>query len=179
MADLPRRLAGERLVLRGWKLSDVDDVLAYAADFEWGRYIPTPLPYTRGDAEVFVAQQRLVDWSNVGSWAILPDGEPAIGSIEIRREVPHRATLGYALARAHWGHGYATLSGRIVLHAAFTHWPDLAKVIAYCDARNTASQRVLLRLGFQEEGRLRRHFRHREELIDARLYGLLRPGSVA
>lgn len=175
MVELPRFLRGERVVLRTWKLADVDDVLAYAVDPEWGRYIPTPFPYTRSDAEVFVAQQRLNDGSQIASWAITLAGQEAIGSIELRREVPHRANLGYAIARSFWGQGLTTEAAHLVIDTAFTHWPDLHKIFAYCDERNVASERVLLKLGLAPEGRLRGHFRHRAEFIHALQFGILRP----
>lgn len=173
--ELPRLLCGRRVLLRAWQLTDVDNVLAYAVDPEWSRYIPTPRPYTRADAEVFVATQRLHDASHVASWALTLGDERAVGGVELRRETPHRANLGYSLARPFWGRGHTTEAARLVIDAAFGHWSHLHKVYAYCDERNVASERVLLKLGLQPEGRLRAHFRHRDELVDVLQFGLLRP----
>ena len=45
-------LKTERLLLRPFTLEDVGDVLAYADDEDWARFLPiVPLPYTRSDAE--------------------------------------------------------------------------------------------------------------------------------
>src|SRR4051794_10488806 len=35
----------ERLLLRPWSRKDVADLVAYAGDPEWGRYLPVPQPY--------------------------------------------------------------------------------------------------------------------------------------
>lgn len=173
--ELPRWLCGRRVMLREWRLSDVDDVFAYAVDPEWSRYIPTPLPYTRSDAEVFVASQRLNDASRVVSWVLTVGDDRAVGAVELRRETPHRANLGYSIARPFWGRGHVTEAAGLVLDAAFTHWARLHKVCAFCDERNVASERVLVKLGMQLEGRLRGHFLHRDEFIDALQFGMLRP----
>ncbi|HSM52340.1 MAG TPA: GNAT family protein, partial [Thermoanaerobaculia bacterium] len=45
---------------------------------------------------------------------------------------------------------------------------------ARCALGNVASQRLLARLGFREEGVLRGYFRLRGERVDNRLFALLR-----
>jgi RimJ/RimL family protein N-acetyltransferase len=42
---LPDIIKTERLRLRPFSLQDVDDVLSYASDPEWARYLPVPQPY--------------------------------------------------------------------------------------------------------------------------------------
>ena len=40
----------KRLSLRPFAFTDVNDVLAYASDPEWSRFLPVPDPYTLKDA---------------------------------------------------------------------------------------------------------------------------------
>ena len=48
-------LKTKRLLLRPFRLEDVDDVYAYARDPEWARYLPgLRQPYRRSDAEAFL-----------------------------------------------------------------------------------------------------------------------------
>ena len=61
---------------------------------------------------------------------------------------------------------------RAVLDHAF-RVQGLHKVSAECDARNTASARLLERTGFTREGLLRRHTWIKGEWTDDLLYGLL------
>ena len=99
-------LKTERLLLRPFQLKDVDDVFEYARDPEWARYLPhLRLPYTRRDAEEFVAD-RVLDRSETHSlWAIVLE-EKVVGGIGLPIDERRRiAELGYSLARQHWGEG--------------------------------------------------------------------------
>lgn len=149
---LPERIETERLVLRQWTLADADDVLDYAADPEWSRFLPVPKPYERRHAEEAVASWVLKDGSTNPDWAIEIAGR-ASGGINLRIDHQHRrGELGYALARRHWGNGYMTEAARAVIDAAFATLPDLARVQAGANARNKASIRVMERLGMTHEG---------------------------
>ena len=57
-------LRTERLLLRPFRLDDVDEVFEYAKDPEWAQYLGghIPQPYTRRDAEHFVAHAVLASW---------------------------------------------------------------------------------------------------------------------
>lgn len=61
--------------------------------------------------------------------------------------------VGYIFSRAHGGQGYATEAVRGLLDLAFGPF-GARRVIARVDARNDASRRLLLRLGFRQEAEL-------------------------
>ncbi len=63
---------------------------------------------------------------------------------------------------------------RAVLDYAFSVL-DLHRIEADVDPRNTASVRILERLGFQREGYLRERWQVNGEVQDSLFYGLLRP----
>ena len=171
---LPELIETERLVLRPVALQDVEDVLAFATDAEWARYLPVPQPYTRRDAEEFVAGQLLIEREKNPSWAIVCDGV-VIGGINLRLDVEnHACELGYSVARKHWGQGLATEAARAVIDAAFQADKTLHKVRAMADVRNGASQRVMAKVGMTREGVLRQNRLVRGEYIDEVWYGLLR-----
>lgn len=163
-----------RLTLRPFAAGDVDDVFAYASDPEWSRYLlGIPEPYTRHDAEAFVARQLLMEWETDPHWAIVLDGR-VIGAISLAIEGSHqRAGLGYGLAREHWGKGLTTEAARSVVTYAFESC-GVGRVFASTDARNLASQRVLDKAGFEREGVLRGHRFARGEYADEVRFGLLR-----
>ena len=60
--------------------------------------------------------------------------------------------LGYTLARAVWGRGYATELGRALLEHAFTAL-GAPRVVAQVEPENRASRHVLEKLGMTERGR--------------------------
>lgn len=163
----------ERLLLRPFALDDVDDVLAYAADGEWGRYLPVPMPYTRRDAEEFVG--RAIDELSapVVTFALVLDGR-VVGGVNLRIDSDNAvAELGYSLARDYWGRGLTPEAARAVMHWGFRVF-DLEKVYARADARNVRSWRVMEKLGMQREALLRAHRLEHGERTDELWYGLLR-----
>ena len=90
-------LRTERLLLRPFELSDVEDVLAYASDEDWSRYLQrVPSPYARRDAEEFVAgdlnDERGYITNDIGS------GHGTHVSSTI---------IGYQLGPSMWMHGVA------------------------------------------------------------------------
>lgn len=172
---MPEFIQTTRLGLRHWRLSDVDDVLAYAQDPEWSRYLHAlPVPYTRRDAEEFIARQVLLEPTSHPAWAILLD-DVVVGGINLRFHFDHRVgELGYSIAREHWNRGYVTEAATVIVDEAFRTYPDLMRVRAFADARNTASQRVMQKLSMKKEGILRQNRLERGVLVDEAWFGVLR-----
>lgn len=152
---MPELLVTSRLRLRPHSWRDVDAVFAFAADSEWARYLPVPQPYTKTDAEKFIAHQLLLNRGVHPSWAIEHAGT-AIGGINIRFDFDKRlGEIGYSMARKFWGMGLTTEAAHAVIAAAFSTYPDLNRIQARADARNTGSLRVMEKLGMTREGVLR------------------------
>lgn len=170
-----RVIDGARLRLRPFVDSDLDDVLAYASDPSWARYLPVPLPYTRAHARGYLATHHDRDWRADPVWACELDGR-VVGGIDLGvDEAGHRASIGYSIARRAWGRGLATEAAALVLEQAFTRVPALVRVYAVCDVENVASWRVMEKIGMRREGVLRAHGRVRERLYDEAMYAILRP----
>ncbi|HMB21682.1 MAG TPA: GNAT family N-acetyltransferase [Anaerolineales bacterium] len=81
-----------------------------------------------------------------------------LGMLEARIECP-RLEIGYVTARAHWGKGYMTEATQALIAWAFQQ-PSIYRVYATTDVENTASQRVLEKVGMQCEGILRKYIIH-------------------
>lgn len=167
-------LATGRLQLRPWRPGDFADVLEYAGDAEFSRFLPAvPFPYTLDDAEQFVARCVAAPWDTNPRFAIVVDGR-VVGSVELRVAPEDGvAEIGYAIARRCWGQGYMTEAVGAVIAWGFRSL-DLAKVWAYADAKNAASWRVMEKVGMQREGFFRSHRMGRGERADIVQYGLLR-----
>jgi ribosomal-protein-alanine N-acetyltransferase len=146
-------LRTERLVLRPFRQGDVGDVLAYASDREWSRFldIRIPYPYTRADAESFVALAMLNWAAGDLHWAIVLEGR-VVGAISLG--LPFEggaASLGYNLGRAEWGRGLVTEAAGAVLDYAF-FVEGMESIEATADARNVGSWRVMEKLGMTRVG---------------------------
>ena len=173
--SLPRiELRTHRLLLRPWRLSDVDDAVAYGSDPAWGRYLwNTPSPYTYEDASQFVTMASNDSWETQALFAIELEGRVVGGVRLYLTDVQGGiAGMGFNLARSRWGHGYATEAAGAVLAYAFEQG-GLHRVYATADSRNLASIRVQEKLGMSREGMLRHHHLHSGEYADEVVYGIL------
>jgi ribosomal-protein-alanine N-acetyltransferase len=165
----------ERIVLRPFRSTDVDDVFGYAADPEWNVFSTRMRgAYARADAVAFVATQMALDPAEQTSLAIEQRGA-VIGSIRVLWLFDHRvAEISFGIARSAWGQGLATEASQTVISAAFKAFPQLIRFRARCDARNARSIRVMSKLGMTREGFLRSDRMVRGELVDEVIYGVLR-----
>ena len=172
---LPEVIETARLVLRPYGLADVDDVLAYAQDPEWSRYLRLlPRPYKREHAEQFVARQLLLDRITHPAWAITLERR-VIGGVNLRVDLDRRAAeMGYSVARGHWNKGICTEAARSVIDAAFSSYQDLNRVYARADVDNVGSQRVMEKVGMTKEGVLRMNRVERGEAVDDAVFAILR-----
>ncbi len=158
----PIVLQTERLLLRPWSAGDVEDVLAYSQDEEMVRYLPSvPRPFTRADAEIFIAQRILRSWVTSPSFAIVLDSA-AIGGIGLDIDAGNAVgDLAYGISRAHWGKGLATEASRAVIDLGFTKY-GLESIYAVSDIRNRGSWRVMEKLDMTRGGVLRSAFLARD-----------------
>jgi ribosomal-protein-alanine N-acetyltransferase len=83
-----------------------------------------------------------------------------------------RAELGYALGRQYWGQGLMREALTELLSAAFGSM-GLRRIEAEVNTRNTASARLLGRLGFTKEGLLRKRWVVKGHAEDVEVFGLL------
>ncbi|MCY3706475.1 MAG: GNAT family protein [Gammaproteobacteria bacterium] len=147
-------LRTDRLLLRPFQLTDVDDVYTYARDPEWGRYLTVPRPYEHRHAVEFVARSVLAPWDTNPAFAICLSGR-CVGGINIRVDTSAgTGEIGYSIARADWGKGLTAEAAAAVMGWAFDEF-DLAKITAMADVANTRSSRVMEKLGMRRDGVLR------------------------
>ncbi len=172
---LPDEINARRLLLRRHAASDADDVLAYATDEEWQRFLPAvPSPYTKTSAIEFLIKVEQREWSVHPTWAVCVASK-VVGSVSMQFFAGHRvAETSYGIARKHWGKGLATEAVRALVDTAFNECPDLVRVRARADAENIGSRRVMEKLGMTFEGVMRCNRLVRDELRDEAIYGILR-----
>ena len=124
--------------------------------------------------EIFIAGQLVLDCAVYPAWVVVYVGA-VMGGITNRFDCAHRVgELGYSLAHAYWGRGWATEAARAAMDAAFAAYADLNRMRAMADARNGASLRVMEKLGMVREGVLRQNRLVRGEFINEVWCGVLR-----
>ena len=171
-------LVTERLGLREFVEQDWAAVLAYQQDPRYLRYYPW-LHRTEADArafvEMFLGWQKETPRRRFQLAITLKVGGGLIGNCGIRRKPENdwEADIGYELAPTQWGNGYATEAARALVDYGFEEL-RLDRISSWCIADNTASARVLERLGFRQEGRLRSNEYFKGRWWDTLVFALLR-----
>jgi RimJ/RimL family protein N-acetyltransferase len=166
----------ERLVLRRFRPSDAETLSAYRSDPEVARYQSWNAPYPLATARATVASLAAGDPAEPGwfQFAIERTQDRAhIGDVGVDlHENRMQAEIGFTLAPAYQGRGYAAEAVRALLDDLFKV-RGLHKVSAEADARNLKSARLLERVGFIREGLRRSHTWIKNEWTDDLLYGVL------
>lgn len=120
-----------------------------------------PASYYSIDGVTQAVAQAVADAAgDLGYQFLVRDGGGIVGRVTlsgVRRAHFHSAVLGYRIAQAACGKGYAGQAVGQVLAIAFEQL-GLARLEADCRVENAASARVLLRNGFVQFGRSRRSF---------------------
>jgi RimJ/RimL family protein N-acetyltransferase len=166
-----------RLILRLAEKTDLPALFAVNGDDEAIRYTPLESWKTPADGEAWFS--RVSDNHAKGAALqfviILRDGGFPIGSMVLFHfnEPAKCVEVGYMLARAYWGKGLTTEALGAFVDFCFQTF-GLDRLEGRTDPRNTASGKVLERVGFTKEGHQRRNFFAKGEISDTGLYGMLR-----
>ncbi len=134
-----------RLLLRPPEAEDADALVRGLNNLAVSRWTARiPYPYGAGDADAFLAQ-TMTPPAGVERLAITLNGE-LIGVIGVEG-----GELGYWIAEPFWGRGLATEAARAVVDHAFSEGTCDSLAARY-QLGNEASRRILVGLGFQEQG---------------------------
>jgi len=174
-------LGSERLLLRPLRAADAPALFAIHADPAFARFWSSP-PWTEmAQAEQLIAQDQLdlAAGEHVRLGISRRHDDRLLGSCTLFKihATNRRAELGYGLGPAFWGLGYAQEAVRTLLGFGFADKArgglGLHRVEADIDPDNEASARLLTRLGFSLEGRLRERWIVGGVVSDSAIYGLL------
>ncbi|MBU8597630.1 N-acetyltransferase [Shouchella clausii] len=166
-----------RFVLRPIERRDAGDMTMLYADEEVVRYTPLE-PYVTIEDGV-----KAVEWcTNIFAegtgirWGIEdPSSGTVIGTCGYLNYEPEhrRIELGYDLAKRYWGQGIMTEVAEAVIDFGFRHL-GINRIEAKIIPDNEASGHLLIKLGFQYEGKLRQHEFEKGRFIDIAVYSILR-----
>ena len=169
-------LRSPRLTLRSLQDSDIPQIVVLAGVREVAATtLRLPHPYTEADARKFLDEAAREHSAGRGSVFAVCDGsaEQFCGSIGLHVEPGDaHAELGYWIGRPYWGRGYATEAARAVCRYGFEVL-QLHRIFANLFRGNSASARVLEKLGMQREGCARQHRYRGGEFLDEERYGML------
>jgi RimJ/RimL family protein N-acetyltransferase len=144
-----------RLVLREWRDEDCEPFAAISADPEVMRYLPA-LP-DRAASDAFIARMRVHNAEHgFAYWAVALPGDGLIGAIGLSRvrwtgfPFAPAVEIGWRLARAHWGQGYAFEAAHAAIDDGFGRL-RLDAIVAFTVPANRRSWRLMERLGMTRD----------------------------
>ena len=167
----------QRLLLRPYQPGDTDAVYAYHRLPETARYLENE-PMSLAEAKALVTRR-------IGSATLAGVGEALNLVVELAKTRAvvgdcvlfwcgeGQAEVGYVLNPAYYGHGYATEAVGVMLRLGFEDL-GLHRIAARCDARNTASARVMERAGLRREAHLVQSEFVKGGWTDELIYAILR-----
>lgn len=149
-------LETDRLVLRQLEQRDAKDIYLFLADEETMRFYDPPITrFEQAEKSILRHQRRFLDREAI-RWGITLKGEDkVIGNCGYSWDAANfSAVLSYILAKPYWNRGIMTEALTAILSFGFESC-HLHRIEAHVALPNQASARVLRKMGFQEEGRLR------------------------
>ena len=168
----------ERLLMRGWRESDLAPWAAMNADPEVRRYLGPLLTSAQAEAWVLNFQDDL-ERRGFGFWAVEVRASGAfigftgLGILDDEMPVAGGVEIAWRLSRPAWGHGYATEAALAALGYGFGPI-GLTEIVAVTMAQNRRSRAVMERIGMTrdpaedfddpdvDQGPLRRHVVYRK-----------------
>lgn len=156
-------LHDDRLLLSPPIGADVDAITEACQDPDIAEWVTVPSPYTRADAEGFLAHLVEPGWESGRelTWAIREGDRPTdrlLGMVGLHGVGDGSAELGY------WGAPWSRRSGvvqravgLVLDHAFAPAGPGLERVLWTAFVGNWPSRRIAWRAGFRVEGTIRLH----------------------
>lgn len=149
---LPEKIETQRLVLQRLKYEDAEEIFyTYASKPEATRYMSWPTHKTLKDTQSFL-QYAVHGWEHGIDYSFgirLRRHNRFIGTIGILND-NGKIQFGYVLSPTQWGNGYATEACAGLINVLKTI-PEIKSIGTFVDVENSASQKVLKKVGFNED----------------------------
>jgi RimJ/RimL family protein N-acetyltransferase len=144
-------LETERLLLRPWHDADRAPFAAMGHDPRVMAHFPALVSEAESNAMIDRARAATAE-RGFSVWPVeLKESGEFIGFVGLAVPAAHFAfspcvEIGWRLAHAHWGHGYASEAARAWLAWSFTE-RKLDEIVSFTSLPNTPSQAVMERIG--------------------------------
>lgn len=170
------QLETEKIVLRPFHLSDAEHVQILANDQQiHDTTVRIPYPYKIEMAEQWIqSHNELFEKQIALNFAITIKPELIfIGAIGLELDMNNKkAELGYWVGVEYWNKGYCTEAAIEVIKYGFQKI-GLIRIESICMTKNTASEKVLIKIGMKKEGILRKYMLKNGISEDVYVYSLL------
>jgi ribosomal-protein-alanine N-acetyltransferase len=167
----------ERLIIRRFATADLMDTFGWCSNPAVSEFVSWDCHTTLSDTQNFL--NDCIDHyrdDTVAPWAVvMRSTQRVVGACNFISyyQALSRAAIGYCLHPDFWHLGLGSEAVRAVVEFGFEN--GLKRIEASCETGNTASMRLLKRVGFEHEGLLRSYERKGDALIDVDMFSILPP----
>jgi RimJ/RimL family protein N-acetyltransferase len=176
LVDIALPIRTDRLILRRFEGTDLDAFHAYHSLPETARFLPREAK-TYTQSMEYVGKYANFTFEKEDDWLALAveaqDAPGLLGEVVLKwLEGTGQAEIGWSLAPAARGQGYAAEAAEAVLKLAFEEL-GFHRIEARLDALNTASAALCDRLGLRLEARLVDKWRYKGQWATELVYAIL------
>ena len=152
-----KNLETQRLILRSFQMTDLDDMAAIDADPKVCEFLPAI--GTRENTAAII--QRIMNHEREKGYSLyaveLKATHKMIGWVGLitptfDAHFTPAIEIGWRLASEHWNQGYATEGAKVVLDYAFQVL-GLKEVVSFTTEKNLASRRVMEKIGLRHDSK--------------------------
>jgi len=168
----------ERLIIRQFNENDYIDLYEYLSDKQTYKYEPGKPITTKKSKKLCIERSK-----NKVFFAVeLKSENKVIGHIYFNKIKPKKLLtyeLGYIFNKKYQSEGYATEAIQYFINNQFMK-TNIHKIVAHCNPKNIKSWKLLERLHFKREGKLRKNIFFNKDKnkipiwLDTYEYGLLK-----
>lgn len=151
MAEKQIRIETDRLILRRYAESDLQDLYEYLSDPEVVKHEPykaKSIKETKKNLAWRISTDEMIAVE-------LKSNHKMIGNVYLGRREFETLELGYVFHRGYWGKGYAGEACRALIERAFS--TGIHRIYAECDPQNPGSWKLLEALQFEREAHLKQN----------------------
>lgn len=175
----PPVLETDRLVIRPLNISDSLAIFEYASNPNVSRYTLWEPHQTIRDSESYVLNYAFPYYQDQTPepWGIALKTDPGkvIGTVGLFwvSKISKSMELAYAIGEPYWGQGLVVEASHAAIGYCFKEL-GVFRIQARCKVENSASARVMKKLGMKHEGTLRAALFHRDRHWDMQYYAILK-----
>lgn len=167
----------ERLILKEIRPENDKELFTFFSDSEVMRYYNLePLKKIEQAEKIINMCAKGYENKQVIRWGIyLKKDKKIIGTCGYHNWAKgyFRAEIGYELSKDYWQKGIMSEAVKAIMLFGFNTM-GLNRIEALIETPNTASEKLLRKLGFQKEGLLREHAYYKNEFVDLIMFSLLK-----
>lgn len=151
---LSPKMETERLLLRRYKETDIDDIYDIITDERLSKYIKFPNLTREEELECIKVWIEEADISKYEKWVIERKSDSSVvGNIDVNTVVEKHnyCNVGYTIRYDYWGNGYAAEALKAVSDHLLNN-RGYYLVECSCNELNKQSSKVMLKAGFKKDG---------------------------